>query len=50
MPIEIRELHIKINVSPEKEKPKSKRANSDGEMVQEVVEAVLETLERKKER
>ncbi|MCH7400371.1 DUF5908 family protein [Belliella kenyensis] len=49
MPIEIRELHIKINVTPEKDKPQKDSNTSDG-ILQEVVEAVMETIARKKER
>ncbi|MGY6521125.1 MAG: DUF5908 family protein [Mongoliitalea sp.] len=50
MPIEIRELHIKVQVTPEREPAPRATSGSSKDMVQEVVDAVLETIERKKER
>jgi len=50
MPIEIRELHIKVQVTPEREPAPRAASSASEDMVQEVVAAVLETIERKKER
>ncbi|UJP63798.1 DUF5908 family protein [Mongoliitalea daihaiensis] len=50
MPIEIRELHIKVNVTPEREQAPRQSSATGKDIVQEVVEAVMETIERKKER
>lgn len=50
MPIEIKELHIKINVTPAKESSSATPPASTGELVSEVLESVMETLQRKKER
>jgi Family of unknown function (DUF5908) len=51
MPIEIKELHIKINVN-EGPKPTSvnEQKTKDGDAVAECVEEVMKIIERKKER
>ena len=52
MPIEIKELHIKINVN-ENSKPGSKPASSSAaekDIVAECVEQAMKIIERKKER
>ncbi|WP_195760068.1 DUF5908 family protein [Flavobacterium sp. LC2016-23] len=52
MPIEIKELHIRINVEEgSKQNPPSKASKSKGEdPVAECVEQVMKIIERKKER
>ncbi|WP_167522105.1 DUF5908 family protein [Flavobacterium fluviatile] len=53
MPIEIKELHIKINVSENSNpgtKPVSSSSNNEKDAVTECVEQVMKIIERKKER
>lgn len=54
MPIEINELHIKIQVTedsvPGERKSKARMAREKEELVQACVEAVMEILELKKQR
>ncbi|MBZ4043746.1 DUF5908 family protein [Flavobacterium hibisci] len=53
MPIEIKELHIKINVSENSNsgsKPVSSSSNNEKDNVAECVEQVMKIIERKKER
>lgn len=49
MPIEIKELHIKINVN-EGSKPTTSSTSSEKDVVEECVEQVMKIIERKKER
>jgi hypothetical protein len=50
MPIEIKELHIKINVN-EGAKPTSQASKSnEKDVVEECVEQVMQIIERQKER
>lgn len=53
MPIEIKELHIKINVSENSNsgaKPAAASAAAEKDTVAECVEQVMKVIERKKER
>lgn len=51
MPIEIKELHIKINVNEtSKSAPPSSSKGKDDEVINECVEQVMKVIERKKER
>lgn len=53
MPIEIKELHIKINVNDGKGAASSEgggESAAGGDMVGECVEQVLETIKKQKER
>ena len=54
MPIEIKELHIKINVNDGKGASSAESGGGDnsgsGDMVGECVEQVLETIKKQKER
>lgn len=52
MPIEIKELHIKINVNEGSKQTASKNApkSKDQDAVAECVEQVMKIIERKKER
>ncbi|WP_199858515.1 DUF5908 family protein [Flavobacterium sp. Root901] len=53
MPIEIKELHIKINVNENANsgaKPASSSSNNEKDNVAECVEQVMKIIERKKER
>jgi hypothetical protein len=52
MPIEIKELHIKINVNEGSKPPTSSTAKKgkDEDAVAECVEQVMKIIERKKER
>lgn len=53
MPIEIKELHIKINVSENSNsgaKPASSSSATEKDTVAECVEQVMKIIERKKER
>ncbi|WP_165395938.1 DUF5908 family protein [Flavobacterium sp. J27] len=51
MPIEIKELHIKINVNESsKASSKADTASKDTDLVGECVEQVMKVIERKKER
>ena len=53
MPIEIKELHIKINVNENTNpgvKPASSSPNNEKDTVAECVEQVMKIIERKKER
>jgi hypothetical protein len=53
MPIEIKELHIKINVNENSNsgaKPVSPSSNNEKDTVAECVEQVMKIIERKKER
>lgn len=53
MPIEIKELHIKINVNESANsgaKPASSSSNNEKDTVAECVEQVMKIIERKKER
>ncbi|WP_187328687.1 DUF5908 family protein [Echinicola rosea] len=52
MPIEIKELHIKITVDEGKSSVGSKKSGSGGqqEIISQCVEQVMEILENKKER
>ena len=53
MPIEIKELHIKINVSENSNsgaKPAASSAAAEKDTVAECVEQVMKIIERKKER
>ncbi|MFW0737790.1 DUF5908 family protein [Flavobacterium sp.] len=52
MPIEIKELHIKINVNEGSKStaPPTAPKSKDGDAVAECVEQVLKIIERKKER
>ena len=53
MPIEIKELHIKINVNEDSKsgaKPASSSSNNEKDAVAESVEQVMKIMERKKER
>lgn len=51
MPIEINELHIKINVDSEKGKPdKNNKSQNKQDVVATCVEQVMELLALKKER
>lgn len=53
MPIEIKELHIKINVSENPNsgsKPASSSATAEKDTIAECVEQVMKIIERKKER
>lgn len=53
MPIEIKELHIKINVNDGKSAAPSEGGGADSagsDMVGECVEQVLETIKKQKER
>jgi hypothetical protein len=53
MPIEIKELHIKINVNESPSsgaKPASPSSSTEKESVAECVEQVMKIIERKKER
>ncbi|WP_166920219.1 DUF5908 family protein [Flavobacterium poyangense] len=53
MPIEIKELHIKINVNEGASKPSTSAStpkSTDEDAVAECVEQVLKIIERKKER
>jgi len=51
MPIEIKELHIKINVNEgSKSSPEKAPKGKDKDLVAECVEQVMQVIERKKER
>jgi len=53
MPIEIKELHIKINVNENANpgaKPASSSSNNEKDTVAACVEQVMKVMERKKER
>ena len=50
MPIEIKELHIKINVNEGSKPNSSSAAAKDEDAVSECVEQVMKIIERKKER
>jgi hypothetical protein len=53
MPIEIRELHIKVTVGDEgEEQPRQQREGAPGKekIIRECVEQVLEALNKQKER
>lgn len=50
MAIEIKELHIKINVNDSSNPKATKPSNKDGNLVSECVEQVMKIIERKKER
>lgn len=52
MPIEIKELHIKINVdeSPGSSNPESSARNEKDKMIEACVERVMEILKDKEER
>lgn len=50
MPIEIKELHIKINVNEGSKPPVSPAKSKDEDPVAECVEQVMKIIERKKER
>ena len=52
MPIEIKELHIKINVdeSPESSSPSSDGQNEKDKIIEACVEQVMEILSNKEER
>jgi len=52
MPIEIRELHIKINVNEgsSNSNPKKDTKSKDKDVVAECVEQVMQIIERQKER
>jgi hypothetical protein len=56
MPIEIKELHIRVNVNSEKYGPDEKNRRPEAQqspanmMVEECVEKVLDVLERKQQR
>jgi hypothetical protein len=49
MPIEIKELHIKINVAS-KSSPDTASNGKDKDIVAECVEQVMQVIERQKER
>jgi len=53
MPIEIKELNIKINVSGESERPQgggSEQENAKEKIIEACVEQVMEILSKKEER
>ncbi|MDI9311624.1 MAG: DUF5908 family protein [Limnohabitans sp.] len=50
MAIEIKELHIKINVNDSSTPKPTKSGNKDGNLISECVEQVMKIVERKKER
>ena len=52
MPIEIKELHIKINVSEQSERPATRQtpAQSKDKIIEACVEQVMEILAKKGER
>lgn len=51
MPIEIKELHIKINVNESpKSTPASNQKSNDTDVVAECIEQVIQIIERQKER
>ena len=51
MPIEIKELHIKINVNEStKSTPSSNQKSNDTDVVADCVEQVMQIIERQKER
>ena len=53
MPIEIKELHIKINVSGDSEQPRNTGGdgeNSKEKIIEACVEQVMEILSKKEER
>lgn len=52
MPIEIKELHIRINVSNDAGQPAASAApaNSKEEIIEACVEQIMEILDRKEER
>ena len=52
MPIEIKELHIKINVSEESQRnvPAQNQAEDKNKLIEVCVEQVMELLSKKKER
>jgi hypothetical protein len=53
MPIEIKELHIKINVSGDSDRPRNggnEQENSKEKIIESCVEQVMEILSKKEER
>lgn len=51
MPIEIKELHIKINVNEgSNSSPKKDTKSKDKDLVAECVEQIMQIIERQKER
>lgn len=50
MPIEIKELHIKINVKDSNEKPTEEGGKGNGKIVQECLDQVMTILKNKDER